>query len=170
MNHKSTRSKAQRRDAGINCELLEAELFRLRQHAAGRNHAADLCGGRARLHTYASVQRRNRCQRREGEPELHRGGNKRARRQRGCRKLSKAKRCPKNNNGFYGHLYLFKVIKWEEQLKEKSKLKVPGEGRKGTKLFFRNHVRTSSRSFFVLLLAAARREQHARVAFEARAC
>ena len=100
MNHKSTRSKAQRRDAGINCELLEAELFRLRQHAAGRSHAADLCGGRARLHTYASVQRRNRCQRREGEPELHRGGNKRARRQRGCRKLSKAKRCPKNNNGF----------------------------------------------------------------------
>ena len=51
-----------------NCE---AGLFRLRQHTAGRNHAADLCGRHARLHTYASVQRRNRCQRREGEPELH---------------------------------------------------------------------------------------------------
>ena len=71
VNHKSTRSKAQRRDASINCKLLEAGLFRLRQHTAGRNHAADLCGRHARLHTYASVQRRNRCQRREGEPEMH---------------------------------------------------------------------------------------------------
>ena len=46
VDHERAGAKAHRRDPGIGCKLLEAKarLFRLGQHTAGRDHAADLCG------------------------------------------------------------------------------------------------------------------------------